>query len=134
MANEKTDYFEAAVIDYFLRPAAAAPTRPTSIKVGLLTAITTAETGTVTETAYAGYARQDAGFGASSQNAGFARTSNAAQLNYPAVAGGPITIVGYAIYDHLGNILDVVTLGASVTYQTGDIPFIPAGGITHDEG
>jgi hypothetical protein len=39
MANEKTNYFETAVIDYFLRPGATAPTRPTSVKVGLLVAI-----------------------------------------------------------------------------------------------
>lgn len=133
MANEKTDYLEAAIIDYFYRPAAAAPHRPTAVKVGLLTAITTAETGTVTETAYTGYARQDAGFAASAQVGGGAQTANAAQINFPALGSGPVTIVGYAIYDDLANILDVVPLGASITYQVGDIPFIPAGGVTHTE-
>lgn len=132
MANEKTTYFEKAVIDYFLRPGAAAPTRPTSVKVGLLTAITDAEAGTVTEAAYAGYAAQDAGYGASADNGGAERTSNAGIIDFPAVAGADVTVLGVGIKDHLGNWLLVKALTAKV-YAAGDIPRINAGALTHDE-
>jgi hypothetical protein len=134
MANDKTDYLEAAVIDYFLRPGAAAPHRPTSVKVALLTVDSDSEAPTVTEASYAGYAALDAGFGASSQNAGLARTSNAGTLTFAAVAGGPITVVALGIKDDAGNWLYVKTLSSSVTYQTGDIPQINAAALTVDEG
>jgi hypothetical protein len=132
MANEVTTYLEKAQIDYFLRPGATAPTRPTSVKVGLLTAITDAEAGTVTEAAYAGYAAQDAGFGASANNGGLERTSNAAQIDFPAVVG-TLAVVGYGIKDHLGNWL-VVKAITTVNFNDGDIPRINAGGLTHDQG
>src|SRR4051812_49339021 len=132
MANDLTDYLEAAIIDYFFRPGAAAPTRPTSVKVALITTDTNAELGTVTEASYAGYAALDFGAGASAQNAGLARTSNAGVLTYAAVAGGPITVVAIGIKDHLGNWLAVKDLAAPVTYQTGDIPQINASNLTLD--
>lgn len=132
MANEKTNYFETAVIDYFLRPAASAPTRPTSVKVGLLVAITDAEAGTVTEASYSGYAAQDAGYGASADNGGAQRTVNAAIIDFPAIAGADVIVIGAGIKDHLGNWLLVKAL-ASKTYSAGDIPRIVAGALTHDE-
>lgn len=131
MANERTNFGESAVFDYFYRPGATAPTRPTSMKVGLLTAIADAETAVVTEASYAGYAAQDCGFGALD---GTGTGANASQINFAAVAGGPVTIVGHGLKDHLGNWYDIKALGASVTYQTGDIPFIAAGALTHTEG
>jgi hypothetical protein len=133
MANEKTNYFETAVIDYFLRPGAGAPTRPTSVKVGLLVAITDAEAGTVTEASYAGYAAMDCGFGASADNGGAQRTSNAAQIDFTAIPAGPdVTVIGAGIKDHLGNWLLVKAL-ASKTFSAGDVPRINANAMTHDE-
>jgi hypothetical protein len=133
MANEVTTYLEKAQIDFFLRPGATAPTRPTSVKVGLLTAITDAEAGTVTEASYTGYAAQDCGFGASSNNGGLERTSNAAQIDFPAVADGALAVVGYGIKDHLGNWLVVKSI-TTVNFNIGDIPRINAGALTHDQG
>lgn len=132
MANEDTTFLEKGIIDFWLRPAATLPTRPTSVKVGLLTAITDAEAGTVTEAAYAGYAAQDVGFGASANNGGLERTSNAAQIDFPAVVG-TLAVVGYGIKDHLGNWLVVKTI-TTVNFNDGDIPRINAGGLTHDQG
>jgi hypothetical protein len=132
MANEKTNYFETAVIDYFLRPGATAPTRPTSVKVGLLVAITDAEAGTVTEASYGTYAAQDCGYGASADNGGAQRTSNAALIDFPAIVGADVTVIGAGIKDHLGNWLLVKAL-TSKTYAAGDIPRINAGALTHDE-
>jgi hypothetical protein len=133
MANDKTNYFETAVIDYFLRPGATAPTRPTSVKIGLLTAITDAEAGTVTEASYVGYAAQDAGFAASSDNSGTQRTSNASTTDFPAIAGADVTVVGIGVKDHLSNWL-LVKSTTSKTYSAGDIPRITAGALTYDEG
>ena len=130
--SDKTNYLEAAVIDYFLRPGAGAPTRPTSVKVGLLEVFTDAEAPTITEASYAGYARQDAGFGASSQVSGAAKTVNAGVIDFPAIAGGSVTVVGYAIYDHLNNAM-IVKATSSVTFNVGDIPRIAAGALTHAE-
>ena len=130
--SDKTDYLEAAVIDYFLRPGATAPTRPTSVKVGLLTAITDAEAGTVTEASYSGYAAQDAGYGASSQVSGGAKSSNGSTIDFPAVAGSSVTVVGVGVKDHLGNWLIVKAI-TSVTFNVGDIPRINAGSLTHTE-
>jgi hypothetical protein len=128
MAN-LTNFGETAFNDWAFRPGATSPTRPTSMKVVLLTAITDAEAGTVTAASYAGYTDQDAGFGADAGGAGV--IANAAQINFAAVAGGPITVVGHALKDHLGNLWAVKALASSVTYQTGDIPFIAAGALTH---
>lgn len=124
--SDKTNYLETAVIDYFLRPGAAAPTRPTSVTVGLLTAITDAEAGTVTEAAYSGYARQNAGFSAANPSL------NAGVIDFPAVAGAGISVVGYAIYDHLDNELIVKAI-TPVAFNVGDIPRINAGALSHAE-
>jgi hypothetical protein len=133
MANDKTDYAETAFIDWALRPGVGAPTRPTSMKVGLLTAITVAETGSITEASYSGYAAQDAGYGASVDNGGTQRTSNAAQIDFPAIVGADVTVVGIGLKDHLSNWWIVKAI-ASKTFSAGDIPRINAAALTHDEG
>jgi hypothetical protein len=129
-----TKYKADAVDDYFYRPAAAAPHRPTSVKIALLTAITSAWLGTVTEAAYTGYAAQDAAFGTESTVGGNTEQVASSAETYAAVAGGAITIVGYGLKDDLGNWLDITTLGASVTFQNGDIPIVASGAVTHAEG
>ena len=130
--SDKSNYLEAAVIDYFLRPGATAPTRPTSVKVGLLITVTDAEVPTVTEASYSGYARQDCGFGASSQVSGGAKTSNASLIDFPAVTGSSITVSGYAVYDHLDNVLIAKDI-TDVVFNVGDIPRINAAALTHTE-
>lgn len=132
MANEKTTWLEKAVIDYFLRPGATAPTRPTSVKVGLLTAITDAEAGTVTEASYTNYAAQDVGYSASSNNGGAERTSNAAIIDFAAIVGADVTVVGIGVKDHSGNWMLVKAI-TSKTFSAGDIPRINADALTHDE-
>lgn len=132
MANDKTNAFETDVIDYFLRPGAAAPPRPTSIKVALLTVITDTEVGTVTEAAYAGYAAQDVGYGASADNGGTQRTSNAAIIEFPPIVGADVPVVGIGVKDNLGSWR--LVKAAAKTYAAGDIPRINANALTHDEG
>jgi hypothetical protein len=132
MANDLTNYAESAVITWAFRPGQAAPTRPTSIKLCLLTAITTAETGAVTEASYTGYAAQDAGFGADADNAGTEQSNNTAKLTYPAV-DATVTVVGLALKDHLGNYWAVKAI-TPVTYNAGDVPVVNAGTLTIDIG
>jgi hypothetical protein len=133
MANDKTNYLENAVIDQFLRPGATAPTRPTSVKAGLLTAIADAEAGTVTEASYPGYAAQDVSFGAGADNGGTQRTTNPSNIDFPAISGSDVTVIGIGVKDHLGNWL-LVKATTSKTYAAGDIPRISAGALTYDEG
>jgi hypothetical protein len=122
-----TNTGEALINDWLLRNGATNPTRPTAY-VGLLTAITSAEAGTVTEASYAGYARQAPGFGASTDGV----TTNAAQINFPAVAGSSVTVVGIAIFDAstAGSAIIVKAI-TSVTFNVGDIPRINAAALTH---
>src|SRR5688500_14047930 len=124
--SDKTNYLEQAVIDYFLRPGASAPTRPTAVAVDILTAITSAEAGTLTKASYSGYAGQAPG--CSNANP----TLHAAIIDFPAVAGADISVVGYSISDHLGNALIVKAI-TPVAYAVGDIPRINAGALSHTE-
>jgi hypothetical protein len=55
MANDLTNYAETALLTWAFRPGQASPTRPTSMKVCLLTAETDIEAGTLTEASYTGY-------------------------------------------------------------------------------
>src|SRR5687767_14677121 len=100
---DKTTFFETATIDYFLRPGATAPTRPTAINVGLASAASDTEAGTLTELSYSGYTRQAAGFGASVNNGGAQRTSNAGVIEFPAIVGGPISASHWVIFDQASN-------------------------------
>jgi hypothetical protein len=87
-----------------------------SVKVDLLTAITDAEAGNVTVAAYAGYAAQDCGYGASANNGGTEQTVNAANIDFPAIVGADVTVVGLGIKDHLGNYLIVKAI-ANKTFR-----------------
>jgi hypothetical protein len=82
------------------------------VYAGLLTAVTDAEAGTVTETTYGSYARQAITFGAPGANLG-GRQTLASALTFPAKSdAGSVTIIAVGIYDAVsaGNLLDVVLL------------------------
>jgi hypothetical protein len=87
-------------------------TAPATVYAGLLTAVTDAEAGTVTETAYGGYARQAITFGAPAASLG-GRQILASAITFPAKSdAGSVTIVAVGIYDAItaGNLLDVIML------------------------
>jgi len=82
------------------------------VYAGLLTAVTAAEAGTVTETAYGAYARQAITFGAPGANLG-GRQTLASSLTFPAKSdAGSVTIIAVGIYDALtvGNLMDIIML------------------------
>jgi hypothetical protein len=68
--------------------------------VGLLTAITDAETGSVTEASYTGYlGRRSVGLGAISQDGSSnAQASNAALIQFGTNTGASVNVVGVGIY------------------------------------
>jgi hypothetical protein len=87
-------------------------TAPATVYAGLLTAVTDAEAGTVTETTYGGYARQAIAFAAPGANLG-GRQTLASAITFPAKSdAGSVTIVAVGIYDAVtaGNLLDVIML------------------------
>lgn len=87
-------------------------TAPAAVYAGLLTAVTDAEAGTVTETTYGSYARQAATFGVPAANLG-GRQTLASALTFPAKSdAGSATMIAVGIYDALtvGNLMDVILL------------------------
>lgn len=87
-------------------------TAPAAVYAGLLTAVTDAEAGTVTETAYGGYARQAVTFAVPGASLG-GRQSLASAINFPAKSDAPVSnMVAVGIFDALtaGNLLDVIML------------------------
>lgn len=87
-------------------------TAPATVYAGLLTAVTDAEAGTVTETTYGGYARQPITFAAPGVGTP-GRLTQASSLTFPAKSdAGSVVIVAVGIYDAVsaGNLLDVIML------------------------
>lgn len=86
-------------------------TAPATIFAGILTAITDAEAGTVTEASYAGYARKAAAFGAPAGGGGGRQILNTALVLFDAKTDvGSVTGIGLGLYDAVsaGNLLDVI--------------------------
>ncbi len=86
-----TDAFETALLKHVVDEAAWTP--PETIHAALLTAVTDAEAGTVTECADGGYARQPVSWSAVAGGA----TANSALLQWPAAVAG-YTVAGVALY------------------------------------
>jgi len=108
-----------------------------SIYVGLATAVSAAETGSVTEANFTNYARQQVTaanwttIGADSTDTQTA--INAANIEFPASGGGgtdTVTHVFIADASSSGNILFVGALDASKAIASGDIFRINAGNLT----
>lgn len=87
-------------------------TAPANVYAGLLTAVTGAEAGTVTETTYGSYARQAITFGAPGAGTP-GRLIQASSITFPAKSdAGSVTIIAVGIYDAVsaGNLMDVIML------------------------
>lgn len=118
--SDMSNYLETASYDFWFRPGAGAPTRPTSHSVSLWSAVTDAEAGTGTELTNGtspAYARTAVTFGASVNGAG----SNNIQVLFPIAGGNWVTATHYGIHDHLGNLLQSLKpLPASISVTTGN--------------
>lgn len=135
-SNAATTYLEHAILQFlFKNNTESFATLGDSIYVGLATAVSDPEAGTLTEATFTNYARQQVTaanwtvpvVGTDTQTA-----TNAANIEYPASGGTSNTITHAFVADALtsGNILFIGALDASKTIASGDIFRINAGNLT----
>ena len=128
-SNAATNYLERRLLHYIFKNNSLSFSSPgDSIYVGLATAVSAAETGSVTEASFSGYARQQVAaaswttIGADSTDTQTAKNTSA--IEFPAKAdSGNVTITHVIIADasSSGNILFVGELDASKTLAQNDI-------------
>jgi hypothetical protein len=136
-ANAATTFLENRLLSLIFKNNSLSFSSPgDSIYVGLATAVSAAETGSVTEATFTNYARQQVTasnwttIGADSTDTQTA--TNAAAIDFPASGGTDNTITHVIIADasSSGNILFVGALDVNKTIQSGDIFRINAGNLT----
>jgi len=137
-ANAATNYLERRLLHFLFKNNSLSLSSPgDSIYVGLATAVSAAETGSVTEANFTNYARQQVTaanwttIGADSTDTQTA--INAANIEFPASGGGgtdTVTHVFIADASSSGNILFVGALDASKAIASGDIFRINANNLT----
>jgi len=140
-SNAATTYLEHAVLDFIFKNNSESFTTPgDSIYIGLATAVSNPEAGTVTEvnttTEDANYARQQvtaANWTLASVATDAQTVTNAANIEYSASSGissYTVTHVFIADASTSGNILFIGALDANKTIASGDIFRINAGNLT----
>ena len=128
-SNAATNYLERRLLNFLFKNNSLCFSSPgDSIYVGLCTAVSAAETGSVTEASFGGYARQQVAaaswttIGADSTDTQTAKNTSA--IEFPAKTdSGNVTITHVIIADasSSGNILFVGALDASKTLAQNDI-------------
>ena len=128
-SNAATNYLERRLLHFLFKNNSLSFSSPgDSIYVGLCTAVSAAETGSVTEASFGGYARQQVAaaswttIGADSTDTQTAKNTSA--IEFPAKTdSGNVTITHVIIADasSSGNILFVGDLDASKTLAQNDI-------------
>jgi hypothetical protein len=128
-SNAATNYLERRLLHYIFKNNSLSFSSPgDSIYVGLCTAVSAAETGSVTEASFGAYARQQVAaaswttIGADSTDTQTAKNTSA--IEFPAKSdSGNVTITHVIIADasSSGNILFVGALDASKTLAQNDI-------------
>ena len=136
-ANAATNYLERRLLHFLFKNNSLSFATPgDSIYVGLATAVSTAETGTVTEATFTNYARQQVTASnwtlVGSDSTDQQTATNAANIEFPASGGTNNTITHIIIADAAssGNILFVGALDVQKVIETGDIFRINAGNLT----
>ena len=136
-ANAATNYLERRLLHFLFKNNSLSFSSPgNSIYVGLATAVSAAETGSLTEATFTNYARQQVPasawttIGADSTDTQTAKNTN--DISFPASGGTNNTITHVFIADAAssGNILFVGALDASKTIESGDIFRINATNLT----
>ena len=135
-SNAATTYLENKLLAYIFKNNSGSFSSPgDSIYVGLATAETDKEAGTVTEAAFGSYTRMQvnaAGWTLTASSTDQQTVTNASNVEFPASTGTTQTITHAFIADasSSGNILFVGALDASKQIATGDIFRINAGNLT----
>jgi len=132
-SNAATTYLEHEILQFLFKNNTESFASPgDNIYVGLATAVSSAEGGSVTEATFGNYARQQVAASAwtvpaVSTDAQVA--SNSANIEFPASSGTSNTITHSFVADasSSGNILFIGALDANKTIATGDIFRINAG-------
>lgn len=122
-----SNYLEDAVLDHVLKNTAY--TQPTNLYIGLFTAGTNLEAGTLTDEVSGGsYARELVAFDAASSGS----TSNTSTVTFTTATASWGTITHVAIMDAAtsGNVLFHGAVTASKTIDSGDTFQISAGTFT----
>tara|TARA_R100000773_G_scaffold27393_1_gene23681 strand:+ start:158 stop:586 length:429 start_codon:yes stop_codon:yes gene_type:complete len=126
-SNAATTYLENKILGFIFKNNAGSFSTPgDSIYVGLATAVSDAEAGSLTEATFGSYARQQvtaSNWTLTSASADTQTIKNAANIEFPASTGTSNTITHAFIVDasSSGNILFVGALDASKTIATGDV-------------
>ena len=135
-SNAATTYLENKILSFIFKNNARSFSTPgDSIYVGLATAVSDAEAGSLTEATFGSYARQQvtaANWTLASASTNQQTVVNAANIEFPASSGTSNTVTHAFLVDAAssGNILFVGALDASKTIATGDIFRINAGNLT----
>ena len=135
-SNAATTYMEHALLQFLFKNNAESFATPgNSIYVGLATAISSIETGSLTEATFGSYARQQvqaSGWTVPAVGTDTQTAVNAANIEFPASTGTNNTITHAFVVDAAssGNILFIGALDASKTIATGDIFRINAGNLS----
>lgn len=135
-SNAATTYLENKLLAYIFKNDSGTFSSPgDSIYVGLATAVSDAEAGTLTEANFGAYARQQvtaANWTLAASATDAQTVTNANNIEYSASTGTNNTVTHAFIADAAssGNILFVGALDASKTIETGDIFRINAGNLT----
>ena len=135
-SNAATTYLENKILSFIFKNNAGSFSTPgDSIYVGLATAVSDAEAGSLTEAPFGSYARQQvtaANWTLASASTNQQTVVNAANIEFPASSGTSNTVTHAFLVDAAssGNILFVGALDASKTIATGDIFRINAGNLT----
>jgi len=122
-SNAATTYLENKILDFLFKNNSSSFATPgNSIYVGLATAVSDAEAGSLTEATFGSYARQQvtaANWTLTSSSADTQTIKNAANIEFPASTGTTNTVTHAFIVDAAssGNILFVGALDASKQLQ-----------------
>jgi len=136
-SNAATNYLERRILDFIFKNNALSFSSPgDSLYVGLATAVSAAETGSLTEATFTNYARKQVTaanwttIGADSTDTQTAK--NAANIEFAASGGTSNTITHVFVADALtsGNILFVGALDVNKLIADGDIFRINTGNLT----
>jgi hypothetical protein len=136
-SNAATNYLERRLLNFlFGNNSLSFSTPGDSIYVGLATAVSAAETGSVTEATFTNYARQQVTAAnwtlVGSDSTDQQTATNAANIEFPASGGTNNTITHIIIADAAssGNVLFVGALDVQKVIESGDIFRINAGNLT----
>ena len=135
-SNAATTYLENKILSFIFKNNAGSFSTPgDNIYVGLATAVSDAEAGSLTEATFGSYARQQvtaANWTLASASTNQQTVVNAANIEFPVSTGTSNTVTHAFLVDAAssGNILFVGALDASKTIATGDIFRINAGNLT----